>query len=294
MSEIETFYKDLHVINTPHPDNPAGAGGVAIILNKRLTNTENLETHVLVPGRAILTTMNWHRGDELTILAVYGPNEKSENHDMWSDIENKIRDSNGTIPKPDILLGDFNFVEDAIDRFPAKMNDADGPDTFDSLKQYLRLTDGWRETFPTSTEYTWRSPSRDKLSRIDRIYMTRALTLASRQWGIELTDLNRHDHSRISTEIVNLDAPFIGPGRWTMRANLADDEEFLAAVDVIGKHALERLQRLGDARDENENAQTIYREFKTAVIRTAKRHQREINCRLNSKLTKLENDRKEA
>ncbi|KZV97584.1 hypothetical protein EXIGLDRAFT_583096, partial [Exidia glandulosa HHB12029] len=234
----------------------------------------------LVPGRAILTTMNWHRNDEITFLAVYGPNDTLENREMWSTIETKIRDSGGTIPKPDVLFGDFNFVEDDVDRFPAKLNDSDAPATFDSLKRHLRVTDGWRETNPSTTEYTWRNPARDRLSRIDRIYLTRGLTLASRNWKIELTDLNRHDHSRTgAAEIVNLDAPFIGPGRWTMQSDLIEDEEFMTAVDVAGRYALNKLAQLGPVRDELNNAQTIYREFKTAVMRAAKRHQRERNCR---------------
>ncbi|KZV87056.1 DNase I-like protein, partial [Exidia glandulosa HHB12029] len=279
MRELETCYKDLFVVNTAHPDNPAGAGGVALIFNKRLTNTEVLSTHILVPGRAILTTMNWHRNDEITFLAVYGPNDTLENREMWSTIETKIRDSGGTIPKPDVLLGDFNFVEDDVDRFPAKLNDSDAPATFDSLKRYLHVADGWRETNPSHVEFTWRSPTRDKLSRIDRIYLTRGLTLASRNWKIELTDLNRHDHSRVSAELVNLDAPFIGPGRWTMHSTLIEDEEFMAAVDVAGKYALSRIAELGPTRDSANNVQAIYREFKTAVTRAAKRHQREQNCR---------------
>ncbi|KZV92803.1 DNase I-like protein, partial [Exidia glandulosa HHB12029] len=291
MQEIETIYKDLHVVNSPHPDNPAGAGGVALVFNKRLTNTAALNTQVLVPGRAILTTMNWHRNDELTFLAIYGPNDRAENRDMWELIESKIREAGGTLPKPDVMLGDFNFVEDAIDRFPAKTNDSDAPATFDSLKRYLRISDGWRETFPSTVEYTWRDPARAKLSRIDRIYMTRSLTLASRNWGIQLTDLNRNDHSRVSVELVNMDAPYIGPGRWTMRENLLEDEDFLEAVDTAGKYAMDRIALLGDSRTEEHNIQTIYRDFKTAVVRAAKRHQRELNCRRNKKLDTLQTER---
>ncbi|KZV82333.1 hypothetical protein EXIGLDRAFT_627184, partial [Exidia glandulosa HHB12029] len=306
MQEIETIYKDLHVVNSSHPDNPTGAGGVALIFNKRLTNTTTLDTHVLVPGRAILTTMNWHRNDELTFLAIYGPNDRLENREMWEQIETKIRDAGGTLPKPDVMLGDFNFVEDAIDRFPAKTNDSDAPPTFDSLKRYLcppkdrnvpdnlRVTDGWRETFPATTEYTWRDASRSKLSRIDRIYMTRSLNLASRNWDIQLTDLNKNDHSRVSVEIVNLDAPYVGPGRWTMRENLLDDEEFLEAVDIAGKHAMNEIALLGADRTDERNVQTIYRDFKTAVVRAAKRHQREINCRKNKKIETLQNERQAA
>ncbi|KZV95714.1 hypothetical protein EXIGLDRAFT_582448, partial [Exidia glandulosa HHB12029] len=256
--------------------------------------TEALSTHVLVPGRAIVTTMNWHRNDELTFLAVYGPNDKQENHEMWTTIEDRIRESNGTIPKPDVLLGDFNFVEDGIDRFPAKLNDTDAPPSFDSLKRYLRLSDGWRDTNPSAIEYTWRDPSRSKLSRIDRIYMTRGLSLATRNWKIELTDLNKHDHSRVSTEIVNLDAPFIGPGRWTMRPELLDDEDFMSAVDVAGKHALAEIAKLGPTRTCNNNIQAVYRDFKAAVIRAAKRHQREMNCRRNTKIDTLTRAREAA
>ncbi|KZV84465.1 DNase I-like protein [Exidia glandulosa HHB12029] len=214
MREIEQFHKELHVINSVHPDNPSGAGGVALAFNKFLTNTKGIQSHELIPGRALLATFNWHKDDELTVLAIYAPNDARESREMWTTIANKIRRSGGSIPKPDVILGDMNFVEDNVDRFPMALHSIDAPDSFDDLKRLCNVTDGWRATYPSSVEYSWRDASRSSMSRIDRIYVTEPLLDSSRNWKIKTSDLNRDDHSRVSVELVNLDMPEIGPGRW--------------------------------------------------------------------------------
>ncbi|KZV90474.1 DNase I-like protein [Exidia glandulosa HHB12029] len=292
MREIEQFHKELYVINSAHPDNPSGAGGVALAFNKFLTNTNGIQSHELIPGRALLATFNWHKDDELTVLAIYAPNDARESREMWATIANKIRHSGGRIPKPDVILGDMNFVEDNVDRFPMALHSIDAPDSFDDLKRLCNVTDGWRATYPSSVEYSWRDASRSSMSRIDRIYVTEPLLDSSRNWKIETSSLNRDDHSRVSVELVNLDMPEIGPGRWSMKESLLHCPDFLAAVETAGQHALTRLKAYSeDERTPENNPQIIYDEFKRSVITAAKRHQREINCRRRKFIDELEKER---
>jgi exonuclease III len=78
------------------------------------------------------------------------------------------------VDRPDILGGDTNFVEDAIDRLPSHSDSKASVDTFDDLKKYLGLIDGWRETYPTTRAYTFMQALSQggSQSRIDRIYIT--------------------------------------------------------------------------------------------------------------------------
>jgi exonuclease III len=52
VDSLETLYhKRIKIFHSCNP-NTNNAKGVAIVLNKELTNTYNINTHVLVPGRA--------------------------------------------------------------------------------------------------------------------------------------------------------------------------------------------------------------------------------------------------
>jgi hypothetical protein len=63
----------------------------------------------MYPGRALLLETNWHANQKLTILVVYAPNTPNENKDFWTELHNKWVTQN--LPKPHIMLGDFNIVE---------------------------------------------------------------------------------------------------------------------------------------------------------------------------------------
>ena len=49
-----------------------------------------------------------------------------------------------SIPKPYIMLGDTNIVEEAIDRLPAHMDPVGATRAMANLKAHLDLTDRWR------------------------------------------------------------------------------------------------------------------------------------------------------
>ncbi len=69
------------------------------------------------------------------------------------------------------MAGDFNMVEDSLDRLPAHSDQENTTDALDNLKQLLGLEDGWRNTFPQKIAFTYLQSNGSKSqSRIDRIY----------------------------------------------------------------------------------------------------------------------------
>jgi exonuclease III len=58
----------------------------------------------------------------MTVLAAYAPNDPVENAQFLYNLEEETRNLN----KPDICLGDWNMVEDLIDRLPHH-SDHDAP-----------------------------------------------------------------------------------------------------------------------------------------------------------------------
>ena len=58
----------------------------------------------------------------LTIPNVYAPNSPPDNKNFWNELDQAF--NTNPFPYLDILLGDFNVVEDAIDRLPSRNDNA--------------------------------------------------------------------------------------------------------------------------------------------------------------------------
>lgn len=87
-NQINTLYsRRLRVINSKDRERPGSSAGVAFVLNKELTNTENIEFREIIPGRALILKTRWHNNEELTILNIYAPNNPTEHHNFWKTIK---------------------------------------------------------------------------------------------------------------------------------------------------------------------------------------------------------------
>lgn len=86
------FGKRLQIFFSQGPNE--NAQGVAIVINKELTNTKGIKQQEIVPGRAMLITIPWHTTLTLTILNIYAPNVHSENQSFWETLERKWEELN--------------------------------------------------------------------------------------------------------------------------------------------------------------------------------------------------------
>ncbi|KAJ7167159.1 hypothetical protein C8R43DRAFT_984373 [Mycena crocata] len=111
------------------------------------------------------------------------------------------------LPLPDIVLGDWNFVEDARDRLSGRKPMV--PESFIRLKSLLQIEDGWRNTFQDTRSYTCTQRRFDpntglhlvSRSRLDRIYVEHTLFDACRGWRIDQTQV-RSDHALVAVQLV--------------------------------------------------------------------------------------------
>jgi exonuclease III len=115
--------------------------------------TANVEEFELIPGRAHLIHTPWHGDLLLTILNIYAPNNHTDNETFWKELKHKFTTEN--IPRPDIMMGDFNLVEDAIDRLPAHQDHAGATQALYELRSMLRLEDGWRKYKGNEKAYSY-------------------------------------------------------------------------------------------------------------------------------------------
>lgn len=230
---IHNLYgRRLRVFASPS-DHASSTQGVAFVLNRELVDVSNVSFDILIPGRAARVRLRWHADKYLTLLNVYAPNEPAANASFWRSLARLVMG----IPHPDVLLGDFNLVEEAADRLPAKEPDEHAILALRDFTSRLSLSDGWRLTDPHRVEFTFPRAGGPSRSRLDRIYTTDELLTRSYKWDIQTSPV-RTDHRLVSVKLSCATAPFIGKGRWSLPTALLHDTTFLRSVITAGESIL--------------------------------------------------------
>ncbi|KIM39174.1 hypothetical protein M413DRAFT_29721 [Hebeloma cylindrosporum] len=111
--------------------------------------------------------MPWQGDSVINILAIYAPNTPQENAAFWSELSDKWEP--GGLPIPDVMLGDFNMVEEAIDRLPPHRDNAQATSKLTNFKQMHTLQDGWRRCNTTELAFSFTQDATQSRSRIDHI-----------------------------------------------------------------------------------------------------------------------------
>ncbi|KAF8175012.1 Endonuclease/exonuclease/phosphatase, partial [Mycena galopus ATCC 62051] len=282
-AEFEGIYQSwFKLVYSAHPENPCATAGVAFLLNKKWIDTENIRTYDLIPGRALMVSIPWHKGGVLNVLNIYAPNKPKERDNMWTKLwENWRRDIH--LPLPTIILGDWNFVEDPRDRLSTKKTDGlrispSVPASFQRLKSLLKMEDGWRSTFPDSLEYTWTQPHAtaqtatkcQPRSRIDRIYVTHTWMESCRNWSIEYTPI-KSDHRLISVQLAYRSEIKPGHGRPNLSLYLLNTHKFIREILRRGMEMQAEKVRLEAAeRNSETNIQILWFKFKLEVMKYAR------------------------
>ncbi|KAJ3510790.1 hypothetical protein NMY22_g15863 [Coprinellus aureogranulatus] len=215
------FYKSIYIVNSTDMLSP-NSKGIAIVINKKLAyfRQEDLNTEVIEAGRALKISIPWRNGSSaLNILGVYAPNNPQDSERFWAHLSGHF----ANLPRddcPHFVLGDFNLVEDSLDRSPAHLDDNRAVDALHDFKQQLGLA------------------RNHPLSRIDRIYL-------------------RHDMYHATPTYYNLNMPHIGKRRWQIPSFLLEHEDFLKEVDSLCKTAAAEIQSAGAARFPQSIFQTL-------------------------------------
>lgn len=270
VSDLHEMYGRRVKIHYSQGENKRKAG-VAFVINKDLTPHKDVTETEIIPGRALMLQIPWHADLIVTILNVYAPNAPTENAQFWEELQSKFENDN--IEKPDVLLGDFNVVEDAIDKLPCH-EDASHTTARSALLKLRNdwgLQDGWRTTYPTEKNYTFISPN--ARSRIDRIYTTKKILNTATDWKIEPSEVGT-DHDMVSVRVNNPAMPFIGMGRWVIPPYLLKDKTFKEQVVDLTEKLGQSLEQK-ETRTEEINPQTIWKEYKEKIIKTAKKRDKE-------------------
>ncbi len=281
---------NLKVFFSPHPERPTAREGVAVVLNKKLLKIGGAAARVIVPGRALHMTVPWHGTDILEILCVYAPT--SDGEAVRKDFFEKVSgyySSHPRTPRPTVMAGDFNTVEDIVDRMPITGGLDSSVESLDDLKMNLGLmmTDGWRMVNPTAREFTFQRG--EYFARLDRIYVEENTFRKTRGWRIH-EGLIRSDHNMISMELACESAPMVGKGRPTFSTYLLQDKKtttFLRERGLRATQEIAALEREG-VRSEQKNPQTVLAAMKKDWLDFARKREKEIVPRLLTEIRALE------
>ncbi len=288
------FSKKIKVFHSSHPDQPTQRDGVAIVVNKRLVPVQGAEATVIVPGRAIQLSVKWNGGDDLRVLCIYAPADGASDRRAFFTAVQSYYTAHPELPHPHLMAGDFNNVEDMIDRLPM----GEGPDAsielLDALKIHLglRLVDGWRAINPDSRGYTFHRGSGPTatLSRLDRIYANHETIQTARNWKIHEGGV-RSDHSIVSVEVTCASMPDMGRGRPTFPAFLLKDKQLAKDMKAAGMRAIQDLHDIEiRGRSETVNAQTVLARLKAEWMRMARQRERETVPKLLAEIQNLEKE----
>ncbi|KAG2738875.1 DNase I-like protein, partial [Suillus brevipes Sb2] len=288
-TQIDTLYaRRMKVINSKDPTRPSTSAGVAFVINRELTNTDNIETFELIPGRALVLKIKWHSNETLTILNIYAPNNLTQHPDFWERINAKWQEHN--LPHPDFMLGDFNVTEDPLDRAPAKLDNENAISALRELRQNLNLQDTWRELHPTERVFTFYS-NNNSYSRLDRIYTAPTHQQNLHNWDSSTSAIPT-DHRMASVRLALTNTPFIGQGRWSWPLGLINDKHLIKKMSEIGIITQQKIMEQTSNRDENQHPQRTWEEFKEQIRQEARKTAKEHLCKINQRTKKLEADLK--
>lgn len=270
--------------------NPGINGaGVAFIINKELLGWDESKApvwkhQVIIPGRVSRLKVEWD--DQcIDIINIYTPNDLKPKVEFLTELKTKLEEIND-LYEP-ILIGDFNFVMDAIDRLPHRRDDNKVVEAWKAIEQEYKLNDGWRSTHEEEKCYSFNQ--KNSFSRIDRIYVNEELYRYTYDWRIQ-TGAGISDHQLTTVNIMKKGLPYIGRGIWKLDI---DTIEWIPFSNRIRKALLNIEENMSKAETNVESVTKQWlegkKEIKQIGIKEATNRKRQM---LNEQLKKQRKLRK--
>ena len=167
---LQTYDNDRTVIHSEATvaDNYAG---IAVLINNKLTLLEH--TSVL-PGRLLNFKLKCHR-KIYNITAFYGYTGKSASRNNLEQMTEHLLSYHKNSDN-NVIVGDFNFVENDLDRKNRTRSGRNQVDiilskTWDEFTENLGISDPFRARNPNRRTYSYIHTKDNSKSRIDRIYV---------------------------------------------------------------------------------------------------------------------------
>ena len=279
------YQRRLSILNSPHMTNPTSSAGVAFVINKEVIKADDLELHVLIPGRAIQISFKWHNNSTINAMNVYAPNDMNKHQQFWTELRENW--ANLRLPHPDLLLGDFNLTEDMIDRSPARYDNDGETSALRECRQQLGVRDSWRSHLPTEHAFTFTTHNHT-MSRLDRIYTKEGLEENLTEWTHEVPGIPS-DHKMVSVRLTLNNAPQIGKDKWSWPLGLLNDKELNRQINLRGQQLCLDIKDLSPD-NRSSNAQTLWQNFKDDIKKEAAKTAKKQIPKISQRISALKKD----
>ena len=202
------------VIHSPSQDGD-GFAGVMLIISKEY---KVLIEQTVIAGRVLYVRLESEiYGTTFDLISLYG--YPSGRQDIMKDATDMI-----DLLTPTVILGDFNFVTDKIDRSSNTMfsNDTARANDSEPLFEALGMQDAFRLKHGDKREFSYIKTS--SKSRIDRIYVNESLQNKILQCKHIAVLGRERDHLMVEVEID--EEIKRGKGYWKFNTSLLKDNEY--------------------------------------------------------------------
>ena len=205
---------------------------LAIRKSDEITTTTTLET-----GRLLYSQIrNIASGKKLNIFSIYcNPSNSSKQKATIDKLKNYILDNN---LEDNIIMGDFNFVTNILDRNNNSLNtiDKDTSKYWSEVEQSCEINDSFRVTNACRRIYSFTARGNKSVkSRIDRIYTS--CSLNGRIISTRYDPNNTSDHKILTVRFAA--ATDKGPGMWIFNNLLLKDLAYITSVKALISESLE-------------------------------------------------------
>ena len=258
------------------------SGGIMFIVSEGAEDPQRTQFKCFEQGRTGMLSLKYGE-QELNIVNVYMPNDKPQQKETLTKLRRDLRNSVDITESELLIVGDWNFVEDKIDRSPQHHDDRRVTNEMTKLKATLDLIDGWRRENPLTRSFTWEGSAgneRKKIfSRIDRIYAPLKTWELTNEYKIISCDIS--DHDGVSVTIRNASEPDTGRGEPKLNLNILNHPIFKSEADkqivklekrmkkyektAARKDTPEKRQELMKARA-NFNPQSLWQNYKEKIL----------------------------
>ena len=256
--------------------------GVAFALNLDLVKNMMWNHEVLISNRASRLTMKVEEERGLDIIVLYAPNADVEKKEFFMNLNDKFKKIKNL--NEVVILGDFNSVEQQLDRFPHRPDDINVVKKWLKIKSRHKLVDGWREQNECNKMYTYTQPATLSMSRIDRIYLDTRIYLYAYKWSV-IGSAKLSDHSIASVEILKKELPYIGEGVWRMYDEDIEDNAIFNKTISLLVRAQQLMTTLKNSKEAG--IQQVWINTKEKIKETVIRENRAKRMNLQKEKTKL-------
>ncbi|KAG2127161.1 Endonuclease/exonuclease/phosphatase, partial [Suillus bovinus] len=219
LQETKLNHKDEEEINLENPkiifinnptDNNNTTAGTAFVINKDKVQNKTWTHTIVIPGRLSVLNFKNTESQQFKIINLYSPNDQTPKKAFYEEVLRYISSQQWTNP---ILIGDFNMVEKAIDRYPEHPDDNGLTKIVNQIINKLELIDGWRDKYTETKDYTFTKRTPLATARLDCIYVQKQILETTEQWKID-ESCNLSDHRLVLVTITQSGLPKLHEGLW--------------------------------------------------------------------------------